>query len=180
MLMLRNKDKLRIYSAEQAKFVAGIASLGLGTYIAAAAFIYSWRIDITFVIIVTMFIIAGLLLLHDVSYIYLELNRQAVSRYSQKSFGKSEGYTFQTSDISKVRKEECVGIGNGSNAPNDILQLQMKGKGLMELAATRQSRLYIKSWRPFRRQGKKIAEFLGVPFEIKEINLVKEFIKDQN
>jgi len=127
-----------------------------------------------------VFFVPAMLLLMDVRYMLVVLDKSGVSKIVSKKFGKTELINFATSDVVSVRKKEYLGIGNGSSKPNDYLQFKIKSQGYVDIAYTRQNTLRAKILRPYRRQGQKVAEFLGVPFEIKTINLLKEFIKDTN
>jgi hypothetical protein len=176
MKIIKKTNELTVKSTEKTKLFMSLVFVLIGCFIVLNGFNFTdYKAENLWGFV---FVLPALLLALDIHFTYAVLNKLGPSKIVYKTFRKQETIDFNISDVEAVRKKEYTGIGNGSHEPNDILQLRIKGHGLMDIAATRKSVLYAIIFRPYRRQGKIIAEFLGVPFEIKKINLLKEFIKD--
>lgn len=175
MMISKTHDKMIIRSIEQVKLFMSILFLSLGFL----ALISPLLIDNSgWLPLIGVVIIAAIsTMLIEVTYIFVQLSKNGVSKIAIKSLRHKEEFEFNISDIESVIKKEYVGIGNGSNEPNDLLILNFKDREDVEIAATRQKTLSAKIFRPYRRNAKEIADFIGVPLEIKQTNPLNE-IKD--
>jgi hypothetical protein len=104
----------------------------------------------------------------------VELHKNGPSKVSIRNLRHKENFEFNISDIKSIIKREYLGMGNGDTEPNDLLIFTFKNRENLEVASTRQNNTTEKIKRPYRREAKKIAEFTGVPLEIKQIDLFKD------
>lgn len=165
---------MTIRSLEQTKVFMSLTGITIGVL----AGIYFRPFDITTIVVSIVFITIGILLGLDSGYARIVFNKSGESFIEARRGTRTGTTTFKLDDIQYIEKLEYTGIGNGSSGPNDILRLVIKSQDHFEIAATRQNNLLIRlvpSLRPYRRQGQKIAFFLGKEYRLKRIDPLKEF-----
>jgi hypothetical protein len=178
MLITQSENRMAVRSLEIIKTFMALLFLGLGLFVASWTFTGSGGVGALLGGLV--FALGGALLTSDIHYISLILDKASPSSITVKTPRGSDLTNFSITDVSGVRLQQFTGIGNGSQGPNDILQLKINNIDYVDIATTNQGFIGRKILRTYQRQGEKIASFINVPFEIKKINLLKEFIKDPN
>lgn len=170
MVVFQNKDRLTTHFIELLKLIVGVMILATGLIISLTLHISSHLSDLITAVPVIIFVGAAAILLFDVAYIRVDINRNGKSRVIAQKLHTRKIIEFSVSDIKAVRKKEYVGMGNGSHAPNDLLLLIIKGTKPVSIAWHPRGLTFSK---PYRKAGQKIADYVGVPLEIKQINFFK-------
>ncbi len=174
MIITRTQDTMTIRSIEQVKLFMSILFMSLGILSLISPFLFR-DVSAWASLIGIMVLLPVTIMLLEVTYTRIELHKIGPSKVTVKNLRHEDNFEFTISDMKSVIKEEYVGfLGNGSNEPNDLLILTFKNRENLELASTRGAVSWPRSFRPYRKEAKQIAEFAGVQVEVKEIDILQD------
>lgn len=169
-------QRMILSSVEGTKLLVGVIFAACGIWIALTSLS-----NIPAVLAGGVFLVAGGFVMSDVGFMRIILDRMGSSMIAFRRLRTGVTTTvFAAQDVLAVRRYQYVGfLKNGSTGQVDQLFLFVKDSEPIEVSLTAKTIGWPSRWLLQRRmdhQGRKIALFLGISYELKKVNVEQKIL----